>query len=39
MTIVIRDATPADAGTIADYNNRLAEETEARSLQAIRLPK
>ncbi len=32
MTIIIRDATPADAGTIADYNNRLAEETEARSL-------
>ena len=32
MTIIIRDATPADAATIADYNNRLAEETEARSL-------
>ncbi len=32
MTIIIRDATPADAGTIPDYNNRLAEETEARSL-------
>ncbi len=32
MTLVIRDATPADAGTIADFNNRLAEETEARSL-------
>jgi len=32
MTISIRDATPSDAATIADYNNRLAEETEARSL-------
>lgn len=32
MTIRIRDATPADVSTIADYNNRLAEETEARSL-------
>ena len=32
MTIDIRSATIADAGTIADYNNRLAEETEARSL-------
>ena len=32
MTFTIRDATPADASIIADYNNRLAEETEARSL-------
>jgi GNAT superfamily N-acetyltransferase len=32
MTFSIRDATPADTATIADYNNRLAEETEARSL-------
>ncbi len=32
MGIAIRDAVPADAGLIADYNNRLAEETEARSL-------
>lgn len=32
MTISIRDALPADASTIADYNNRLAEETESRSL-------
>ncbi len=32
MTFSIRDATPADAGTIADYNNRLAEETEAQTL-------
>ncbi len=32
MNITIRDAVPADAGLIADYNNRLAEETEARSL-------
>jgi len=32
MTFNIRNATTADASTIADYNNRLAEETEARSL-------
>ncbi len=32
MTFSIRDATPADAGTIADYNNRLAEQTEAQTL-------
>jgi len=32
MTISIRDAMPADASIIADYNNRLAKETEARSL-------
>lgn len=32
MTTNIRDALPTDAGVIADYNNRLAEETEARSL-------
>jgi len=31
MTIDIRNATAADASTIADYNNRLAEGTEARS--------
>ncbi len=35
MTIDIRSATIADAGTIADYNNRLAEETEARSLDPL----
>jgi ribosomal protein S18 acetylase RimI-like enzyme len=28
----IRDAAPTDAGTIADFNNRLAEETEALTL-------
>lgn len=32
MTIYIRNATTADASTIVDFNNRLAEETEARSL-------
>ena len=32
MTARIRDAAPTDAGTIADFNNRLAEETEARTL-------
>lgn len=32
MTIDIRNATTADASTIADFNSRLAEETEARSL-------
>ncbi len=32
MTIDSRNATTADASTIADYNNRLAEETGARSL-------
>ena len=31
MTFSIRDAMPADAGIIADFNNRMAEETEARS--------
>ena len=32
MTIRIRDATPADAAVIVDFNNRLAEETEGKSL-------
>ncbi len=32
MTIDIRNATTADARSIADNNNCLAEETEARSL-------
>ncbi len=32
MTFSIRDAMPADAGIIADFNNRMAEETEARTL-------
>lgn len=32
MSISIRVAAPTDATTIADYNNRLAEETEARTL-------
>lgn len=35
MTFDIRNATTADASTIADYNNRLAEETEARSLDPV----
>ena len=32
MTVSIRDAAAADADIIANYNNRLAEETESRSL-------
>jgi ribosomal protein S18 acetylase RimI-like enzyme len=32
VEFVIRDARPDDAEVIADYNNRLAEETESRSL-------
>lgn len=32
MDFTIRDATPADAATIADYNSRMAEETEDRTL-------
>lgn len=32
MNIDIRDATPSDQQTIADFNNRMAEETEGRSL-------
>jgi len=28
MTLVIRDATPADRDIIADYNSRLSEETD-----------
>ncbi|MGI9236177.1 MAG: GNAT family N-acetyltransferase [Woeseiaceae bacterium] len=33
MNFEIRDATRADAATIADYNSRMAEETEGRSLE------
>jgi len=32
MNFSIRDATAADAATIADYNSRMAEETEGRTL-------
>ena len=32
MDIIIRDATPGDSGTIADFNARMAEETEGRTL-------
>lgn len=32
MDISIRDATPDDGLIIADYNNRMAEETERKSL-------
>lgn len=32
MSISIREATLADRKTVADYNNRLARETEDRSL-------
>ena len=37
MTIKIRDATLDDADVIADYNNRLCEETEGRSLNPKRI--
>jgi ribosomal protein S18 acetylase RimI-like enzyme len=37
MTIRIRDATPADVSTIADYNSRLAEETEQTRLDPTRI--
>lgn len=32
MNFSIRDALAADAATIADYNSRMAEETEGRTL-------
>ena len=32
MTIVIRDAAPADGAVIAEFNSRLSEETEGKSL-------
>ena len=32
MEVTIRDATPSDADTIADFNNRMAEETEGKRL-------
>lgn len=32
MEMTIRDARPADAATIADYNSRMAEETEGTGL-------
>ena len=32
MNLEIRDALPADADTIADFNSRMAEETEGRPL-------
>lgn len=32
MPLTIRDATPADAPIIADYNNRIASETENKLL-------
>lgn len=32
MTLKIRDAAPADAATIADFNSQLAAETEDREL-------
>ena len=32
MSVLIRDATPADAETIAEFNNRMAMETEGREL-------
>jgi ribosomal protein S18 acetylase RimI-like enzyme len=33
MTYKIRDANPADAATIAEFNNCIARETENRSLE------
>jgi GNAT superfamily N-acetyltransferase len=33
-TLSVRPATPADAGTIADFNRRLAEESEGLALDA-----
>lgn len=33
MQFKIRDATVQDASTIADYNSRMAEETEGRALE------
>lgn len=33
MQFIIRDATLDDATTIADYNSRMAEETEGRALR------
>ncbi len=32
MTIVIRDAVPADGPIIAEFNSRLSEETEGKAL-------
>ncbi len=32
MPLTIRDATPADADVIADYNRQIAEETEGKLL-------
>ena len=32
MTVTIRDAIPADAAVIADYNARIAGETEGKAL-------
>ena len=37
MKTIIRDARPADWPTIADFNSRLAEETENRSLNPDRI--
>ena len=35
MTYSIRDAMPADAGIIADFNNRMAEETETFDFEDV----
>ncbi len=32
MTIIIRDAAPADGSVIADFNSRLSQETEGKEL-------
>ena len=34
MPVSIRPATPADAATVADFNRRLAQETEGKTLDA-----
>jgi len=34
MQFIIRDAAPADATKIANYNSRMAEETEGRALES-----
>ena len=37
MTILIRDASPTDAAVVADFNARLARETEGLELEPARL--
>jgi GNAT superfamily N-acetyltransferase len=37
MPLTIRRATPADLTTVVDFNGRLAEESEGKSLDRVRL--